>query len=158
MTGCLDLQVAHILAQKTHYDVLGLQKDASDDDIKRAYKKLALKLHPDKNRARKADEAFKGEQVLQTWKLNSVKWAIGQLSLHFSAACALGNLTPLWRAHFGNDNLTEKVSMSRFSSMQLLGGFPGCFKHLHDILHCSHLSISHWCHNSCLHGLPNAGD
>lgn len=31
------------------YEILGITKDASDDDIKRAYRKLALKCHPDKN-------------------------------------------------------------------------------------------------------------
>lgn len=32
-----------------YYDILGVNKDASEDEIKRAYKKLALKTHPDKN-------------------------------------------------------------------------------------------------------------
>ncbi|GLC37065.1 hypothetical protein PLESTB_001395500 [Pleodorina starrii] len=52
--------VAQVLKAKDFYEVLGLARDATDEDIKKAYRKLALKLHPDKNKALHSDEAFKG--------------------------------------------------------------------------------------------------
>lgn len=52
--------MARIRRTACYYELLGIARRATDDDIKRAYRKLALKLHPDKNQARGADEAFKG--------------------------------------------------------------------------------------------------
>lgn len=56
---------------KDYYKILGISKGASDDEIKKSYRKLALKYHPDKNKNPGAEERFK--EVAEAYEVLSDK-------------------------------------------------------------------------------------
>ncbi|KAG1335559.1 chaperone protein dnaJ 49-like [Cocos nucifera] len=51
--------VRQIKKQRDYYQILGLERNCTVEDVRKAYRKLSLKVHPDKNRAPGAEEAFK---------------------------------------------------------------------------------------------------
>lgn len=56
---------------KDFYKILDIAKGASDDEIKKAYRKLALKYHPDKNKSAGAEERFK--EIAEAYEVLSDK-------------------------------------------------------------------------------------
>ncbi|KAG5559428.1 hypothetical protein RHGRI_009089 [Rhododendron griersonianum] len=51
--------VREIKKKKDYYEILGLEKSCTVEDVRKAYRKLSLKVHPDKNKAPGAEESFK---------------------------------------------------------------------------------------------------
>ena len=45
--------------KRDYYEVLGVSRNSSDDDLKKAFRKLAFKYHPDRNKEAGAEDKFK---------------------------------------------------------------------------------------------------
>ncbi|XP_072519009.1 dnaJ homolog subfamily B member 9a isoform X1 [Salminus brasiliensis] len=56
---CVLMITELILAKKDYYDILGVPKDATERQIKKAFHKLAMKYHPDKNKSPDAEAKFR---------------------------------------------------------------------------------------------------
>jgi DnaJ-class molecular chaperone len=59
------------LPKKTFYEILGIAKDADEETIRRAYKKLALKWHPDRNRDNQEEANLKFQEINKAYNVLS---------------------------------------------------------------------------------------
>uniref|UniRef100_A0A672IB99 J domain-containing protein n=1 Tax=Salarias fasciatus TaxID=181472 RepID=A0A672IB99_SALFA len=129
--------VKRIKQCKDFYEILGVQKDASEDELKRSYRKLALKFHPDKNHAPGATEAFKAignaYAVLSNANKRRQYDQYGEERRHPSGhSHDTGNFEPdispedLFNMFFGGGYPSSECNSSVFSchahQMQYLGG------------------------------------
>ncbi|KDN10572.1 molecular chaperone DnaJ [Gilliamella sp. Imp1-1] len=57
------------MAKKDYYETLGVSKSASESEIKKAYKRLAMKYHPDKNQDNKAEAEEKFKEVKEAYEV-----------------------------------------------------------------------------------------
>merc|ERR1712008_440226 len=94
---------------KDYYIILGVTRGASDDEIKKAYRKLALKYHPDKNQSPGAEEKFKeiGEayDVLSDSKKKQIYDQYGEDGLKGSMGGGGGHSGPT--SHHGMPNFGD---------------------------------------------------
>ena len=105
---------------KDYYAVLGVPRDASEDDIKKAYRKLARKYHPDVSKETDAEEKFKevGE-AYETLKDREKRAAYDQLGRH--AAGEEFRPPPDWQQSFGG----EQFAFDDIDLADLFAGLAG---------------------------------
>lgn len=111
--------------RKDYYAILGVDKNASDEEIKKAYRKLAIKWHPDKvqdpESKQKAEEMFKN--IAEAYKVLSDKEQRKRYDMGFTDDSIgpeefMGEFNPfdIFRAFFGQGEPMEEDSEE--------GGFP----------------------------------
>lgn len=83
---------------KDYYKALGIQSGANEDEIKKAYRKMALKYHPDKNKDPHAEDKFKeiaeAYDVLSDPKKRAVYDQYGEEGKWDSGCRTKGSLVP----------------------------------------------------------------
>lgn len=57
-----------------YYKILQVDRNAKDDDLKKAYRKLAMKWHPDKNPTNKKEAEAKFKQISEAYDVNPPKF------------------------------------------------------------------------------------
>ncbi len=105
---------------KDYYETLGVGRDASTDDIKKAYRKLAHKYHPDISKDPQGEEKFKEvNEAYKTLKDPELRRAYDELGRH--AAGENFQPPPDWASHF------SQAGMGGFSTADFAsaGGFEG---------------------------------
>ncbi len=97
------------MVKKDYYDVLELSKSSTQDDIKKAYRKLAVIWHPDKNNSSEASERFKeineAYEVLSDDDKRSMYDKYGHEGLNGQR----GNVDDIFNMFFGNMGMNSRT-------------------------------------------------
>ena len=113
---------------KDYYQILGVTRDADAEDIKRAYRKLARKFHPDVSKEKNAEERFK--EVAEAYEVlrdSDKRAAYDQLGRDYRAGQQF-RPPPDWAQRFaagGGQRFSDMHGFSDFFSTLFGGGFAG---------------------------------
>lgn len=144
-----------------YYDILGVKKDCSDDDIRKAFRKLAIKYHPDKNMQNSPSEKKKTEEKFK--QINKAYEILGDSEKRKRYD------------HFGNNEFSEANGYQFHNASDIFNsffssfgddGFPESFAHsfTHSIPHGRKIHINlgnrthprmNGTHNSFMHSGEN---
>jgi molecular chaperone DnaJ len=122
------------MAKRDYYEILGVGKNATADELKAAYRKLAIKFHPDKNQGNKeAEEKFKelneAYSVLSDAEKRKVYDQFGHAGVASGAGQPGGGFGGFGGADFGDlSDLFEGMFSGSFGggrSRRATGGQPG---------------------------------
>ena len=103
------------MAKRDYYEVLGIDRGASPSDIKRAFKKLALKYHPDRNRDNRAAAGERFKEIAEAYEV----LADEDKRVRYD--------------RFGHEGL-QGTGFRPFTSVEDVFGFPDLFSSIFDEL------------------------
>ncbi|CAA2972391.1 dnaJ ERDJ3B [Olea europaea subsp. europaea] len=111
------------ISAKSYYEILQVPKGASDEQIKRAYRKLALKYHPDKNQGneeanKRFAEISNAYEVLSDGEKRSIYDRYGEDGLKQHAASGGGrgggmNIQDIFSSFFGGGPMEEEENIAK---------------------------------------------
>ncbi len=117
------------------YETLGVSEKATSDEIKKAYRRLARKYHPDINKDPGAEDKFK--EINAAYEILSDEKKRVQYDRHgdamfggqnfhdFASSSGMGNLDEILKNIFGGGGFSGFSSRSGFSGFRQTGGFSG---------------------------------
>ncbi|MCS7207325.1 MAG: molecular chaperone DnaJ [Dehalococcoidia bacterium] len=109
--------------KRDYYEVLGVPRDATEEDIRKAFRRLALEWHPDRNKDPQAAERFKeineAYQVLSDPQQRALYDRYGHMGLEgtmargFEGVDITGGLGDIFEAFFGGLGVRERAGPAR---------------------------------------------
>ena len=106
---------------KSLYDTLGISKDASSDEIKKAYRRLARKYHPDINKEAGAEEKFK--EINAAYEILSDENKRKQYDTYGDSMFGGQNFGDFARSNINLDDILNSIFGGGFGGFKSSGGF-----------------------------------